>query len=153
MNKTTFLLKRLVLSTLAVEYGKAISDAVTESVAQKTVTEETIATLIESKTDVQRYIAEVDEQLEAVILDNADAEQWTSYAALEQYRLTLMRDLQIRGERLANAIEVKLNDTYPAILLEYRHTGNSKTWKRLALRNGISHPLFCLGGTTLEVLQ
>ncbi|WP_227718395.1 hypothetical protein [Pasteurella multocida] len=35
MNKTTFLLKRLVLSTLAVEYGKAISDAVTESVAQK----------------------------------------------------------------------------------------------------------------------
>lgn len=153
MNKTTFLLKRLVLSTLAVEYGKAISDAVTESVAQKTVTEETIATLIESKADVQRYIAEVDEQLEAVILDNADAEQWTSYAALEQYRLTLMRDLQIRGERLANAREIMLNDTYPAILLEYQHTGNSKTWKRLALRNGISHPLFCLGGTTLEVLQ
>ncbi|AGH39022.1 Mu-like prophage FluMu DNA circularization protein [Bibersteinia trehalosi USDA-ARS-USMARC-189] len=153
MNKTTFLLKRLVLSTLAVEYGKAISDAVTESVAQKSVTEDTVAGLIESKADVKRYIADVDAQLENVILDNADAEQWTSYQALEAYRLTLLKDLRVRGERLANASEITLKDTYPAVLLEYRHTGNAKSWKRLALRNGISHPLFCLGGTTIEVLQ
>lgn len=153
MNKTTFLLKRLVLSTLAVEYGKAISDAVTESVAQKSVTEDTVAGLIESKADVKRYIADVDAQLENVILDNADAEQWTSYQALEAYRLTLLKDLRVRGERLANASEITLKDTYPAVSLEYRHTGNAKSWKRLALRNGISHPLFCLGGTTIEVLQ
>lgn len=153
MNKTTFLLKRLVLSTLAVEYGKAISDAVTESVAQKSVTEDTVAGLIESKADVKRYIADVDAQLENVILDNADAEQWTSYQALEAYRLTLLKDLRVRGERLANASEITLKDTYPAVFLEYRHTGNAKSWKRLALRNGISHPLFCLGGTTIEVLQ
>ncbi|MCW9698205.1 MULTISPECIES: DNA circularization protein [Pasteurellaceae] len=153
MNKTTFLLKRLVLSTLAVEYGKAISDAVTESVAQKTVTESTTAGLIESKADVQRYITEVDEQLETVILDNADAEQWESYTALEDFRLTLMKDLQNRGERLANALEITLNDTFPAVLLEYQYTGDATTWKRLSLRNGISHPLFCLGGSTIEVLQ
>ena len=153
MNKTTFLLKRLVLSTLAVEYGKAISDAVTESVAQKAVTESTVAGLIESKADVQRYITEVDEQLEAVILDNADAEQWKSYQVLEAYRLILLKDLRVRGERLANAVDITLKDTFPAVLLEYQHTGNAVTWKRLALRNGIAHPLFCLGGSTIEVLQ
>ncbi|APB78616.1 TPA: DNA circularization protein [Pasteurella multocida] len=153
MNKTTFLLKRLVLSTLAVEYGKAISDAVTESVAQKAVTESTVAGLIESKADVQRYITDVDEQLEAVILDNADAEQWKSYQVLETYRLILLKDLRVRGERLANAADITLKDTFPAVLLEYQHTGNAVTWKRLALRNGIAHPLFCLGGSTIEVLQ
>ncbi|WP_244175310.1 hypothetical protein [Actinobacillus porcitonsillarum] len=153
MHKTTFVLKRLVLSTMAVEYGKAISEAVTDSVAQKVVTEDTVAGLIESKTDVSRYIADIDEQLDKVILDNADAEQWESYQALENYRLILLKDLRVRGEQLANAVEVTLKDTYPTMLLEYQHTGNAKSWKRLALRNGISHPLFCLGGTTIEVLN
>ncbi|WP_227718394.1 hypothetical protein [Pasteurella multocida] len=86
-------------------------------------------------------------------MDNADAEQWKSYQVLETYRLILLKDLRVRGERLANAADITLKDTFPAVLLEYQHTGNAVTWKRLALRNGIAHPLFCLGGSTIEVLQ
>ncbi|MGR6980805.1 DNA circularization protein [Testudinibacter sp. P27/CKL/0425] len=153
MGKAQFVLKRLVLSTLAVEYGKAISDAVTQSVAQKTIGEDMQAGIIESKADIQRYIADIDEQLETMILDTADAEQWDSYTALDHFRLVLLTDLRVRGESQSNAGVVQLKDTFPALVIEHKYTGNATTWQRLTLRNGIKHPLFCLGGTEIEVLQ
>lgn len=160
MVKMQFVLVRLMQATLAVEIGKALSQAVTTSLVHaqslaETETQEVSQqqTLVESKADITRYLAEIDDQLETVIIDNADARQWQSYQALEQFRQTLITDLRVRGEQLANAKSVQLSDTYPAIVVEYQHTANAKTWQRLVLRNGIRHPLFCLGGERIEVLQ
>ncbi|KGQ29175.1 DNA circularization protein [Gallibacterium anatis] len=158
--KMQFVLVRLMQATLAVEIGKALSQAVTTSLvrSQSIATTEAqeaseLQTLVESKTDITRYLAEIDEQLETVIIDNADAQQWQSYQALERFRQTLITDLRVRGEQLANAKSVQLSDTYPAMVVEYQHTANAKTWQRLVLRNGIRHPLFCVGGNKIEVLQ
>ncbi|WKS99795.1 DNA circularization N-terminal domain-containing protein [Gallibacterium salpingitidis] len=160
MVKMQFVLVRLMQATLAIEIGTALSQAVTTSLVRAQSLAETEAqdvskqqTLVESKADIMRYLAEIDEQLETVIIDNADAQQWQSYQALEQFRQTLITDLRVRGEQLANAKSVQLSDTYPAIVVEYQHTANAKTWRRLVLRNGIRHPLFCIGGNKIEVLQ
>ena len=87
------------------------------------------------------------------MLDTADAGQLSGYAALADYRSAVFEDLRVRSERLPNTATVTLIDTFPALVIEHQYTGNATTWKRLALRNGIKHPLFCLGGTEIEVLQ
>ncbi|HEA3290671.1 TPA: hypothetical protein RVS64_002152 [Pasteurella multocida] len=48
---------------------------------------------------------------------------------------------------------VHLTDTFPALVVQYQHSGNSKKWQQLVQRNAITHPLFCIGGNEIEVLQ
>lgn len=153
--KSAYLIARLLNATLITEYGNTISVAVTQSLNQMGKQESAYLTVsgIESQADIRRYITDIDAQLERIALDAADAEQWQSYTALEQYRLTLLTDLRTRGEKLRNAKAIRLNDTFSALVIEHQYTGNATTWQRLALRNGIKHPLFCIGGTDIEVLQ
>lgn len=152
--KTQFIFLRLMQASLVLEYGNAIARAVNlSSQISSTQTEGIVPYAIESKQDVQRYMAEMDAQLETLIFALADNEQWQSYEALEQYRLALLTDLRIRGERLANVQTVTLKDTQPALVVEFNANGNAKGWERFTLRNHIRHPLFCLGGTEMEVLQ
>lgn len=146
MTKAQFSCARLVISTLAVEYAKAVTEALTDSLSHE-------VQAIESKADIKTLIDEIDLQLEQVILDNADAENWQSYQALEQFRLAVISDLRTRGEQLANVKVVYLTDTFPALVVQYQHNGNSKKWQQLVQRNGITHPLFCIGGNEIEVLQ
>lgn len=156
LNKTQYSMMRLVMATLVVEYAKTVMETVTlscvQSVTQRNA-EGVQATLIESKQDVRDYMASIDEQLETLILAYADNESWASFDALERYRLAVLTDLRTRGETLANSKEITLRSTQPALLVEFNHTGNAKTWERLALRNNIRHPLFCLGGETMEIIQ
>ncbi|HDX1124361.1 DNA circularization N-terminal domain-containing protein [Pasteurella canis] len=146
MAKAQFSCARLVMSTLAVEYAKSVTEALTDSLSNQAQT-------IESKADIKTLIDEIDLQLEYAILDNADAENWRSYQALEQFRLAVISDLRTRGEQLANIKSVYLTDTFPALVVQYQHNGNSKKWQQLVQRNGIIHPLFCIGGNEIEVLQ
>ncbi|WP_424411736.1 hypothetical protein ACPEER_05695 [Pasteurella sp. PK-2025] len=146
MTKAQFSCARLVISTLAVEYAKSVTEALTDSLSNDVQT-------IESKADIKALIDEIDSQLEQAILDNADAENWRSYQALEQFRLAVISDLRTRGEKLANIKSVHLTDTFPALVVQYQHSGNSKKWQQLAQRNAIVHPLFCIGGNEVEVLQ
>ncbi|MBF6985713.1 DNA circularization protein [Pasteurella multocida] len=146
MTKAQFSCARLIISTLAVEYAKSVTEALTDSLSNEVQT-------IESKADIKSLISEIDSQLEQAILDNADAENWRSYQALEQFRLAVISDLRTRGEQLANIKSVHLTDTFPALVVQYQHSGNSKKWQQLAQRNAIVHPLFCIGGNEVEVLQ
>lgn len=146
MTKLQFNVARLIKTTLAVEQAKAASQALTDTLDHN-------AQSIESKTDVASLIEEIDKQLEEVILDNADAENWQSYQALEQFRSAIIADLRTRGEQLSSVKNVALKDTYPALVVQYTHSGNSQNWQQFAERNGVYHPLFCIGGTTVEVLQ
>lgn len=85
---------RLITSTLAVEYAKnCATEALTDSLSNE-------VQAIESKTDIKTFIGEIDSQLEQAILDNADAKNWQSYQALEQFRLAVISDLRMRGEQL-----------------------------------------------------
>lgn len=156
ISKTQYSVMRLVVATLVVEYAKTVVEAVTVSCAQS-VTERNAegvqAALIESKQDVRDYMDSIDAQLETLVLAYADNESWASYEALESYRLAVLTDLRTRGETLANSQEVTLRSTQPALVVEFENTGNAKTWERLALRNNVRHPLFCLGGKTLEIIQ
>lgn len=156
ISKTQFSVMRLVVATLVVEYAKTVVEAVTVSCAQS-VTERNAegmqAALIESKQDVREYMDSIDAQLETLVLAYADNESWTSYDALESYRLAVLTDLRTRGETLANSKEITLRSTQPALVVEFENTGNAKTWERLTLRNNVRHPLFCLGGETLEIIQ
>lgn len=146
MTKAQFSLARLITSTLAVEYAKAVTEGLTQSLNQQTPT-------IESKADIETLIHEIDTQLENVILAHADANSWQSYQALENVRLAVISDLRTRGERLAHVKSVYLTDTFPALVVQYQHSGKSQKWQQLSQRNGIVHPLFCLGGNHIEVLQ
>lgn len=153
--KAQYLFMRLIQVTFALEYGNAIMQAVSLSSTSHNIKalEGMMPTAVESKADVQCYMADIDEQLETLVLALADNEQWQSYDALEQYRLALLNDLRTRGERLANSQKLILKDTQPALVVEFNANGNAKGWERLSLRNHIRHPLFCLGGTEMEVLQ
>lgn len=156
ISKTQFSIMRLVVATLVVEYAKTVMETVTlscvQSVTQRNA-EGVQATLIESKQDVRDYMNSIDEELETLILAYADNESWASFEALERYRLAVLTDLRTRGEILANSQEITLRSTQPALLVEFEHTGNAQTWERLALRNNVRHPLFCLGGETMEIIQ
>ncbi|HHF5251807.1 TPA: DNA circularization N-terminal domain-containing protein [Haemophilus influenzae] len=143
--KAQFVFLRLMQTTLAVEYGKAIAQAITIRTKGEPST-------IESRADVQRYLRDIDEQLERAIFDCADHEQWQSYEALEQFRLALLLDLRARGELLAESKMVDLTDTQPALVVTFNETGKAKGWERVVRRNQIRHPLFCLGGSQVEVL-
>lgn len=152
--KAQFIFLRLMQASLVLEYGNAIAQAVNFSrQISNTQTEGIMPYAIESKQDMQRYTAEIDGQLETLIFALADNEQWQSYEALEQYRLALLNDLRTRGEQLANSQKLTLKDTQPALVVEFNANGNAKGWERFTLRNHIRHPLFCLGGTEMEVLQ
>ncbi|MFC1142345.1 DNA circularization protein [Pasteurella multocida] len=146
MTKAQFSCARLVISTLAVEYAKSVTEALTDSLSNDVQT-------IESKADIKALIGEIDSQLEQTILDNADAENWQSYQALEQFRLAVISDLRTRGEQLANIKSVCLTDTFPSVVVQYQHSGKSQKWQQLVQRNAITHPLFCIGGNEIEVLQ
>lgn len=65
----------------------------------------------------------------------------------------MITDLRTRGNLLANAKQVVLKDTFPAIVVQYQHSGDSQTWQELSERNDVVHPLFCTGGNEIEVLQ
>lgn len=143
--KSQFVFLRLMQTTLAVEYGKAIAQAITTRTTGA-------PSAIESRADVQRYLHDIDEQLEQVIFDCADHEQWQSYEALEQFRLALLLDLRTRGEQLAESKMISLTDTQPALVVTFNATGKVKDWERVVRRNQIRHPLFCLGGSQVEVL-
>ena len=143
--KAQFVFLRLMQTTLVVEYGKAIAQAITIRTKGEPST-------IESRADVQRYLRDIDEQLEQAIFDCADREQWKSYEALEQFRLALLLDLRARGELLAESKMVDLTDTQPALVVTFNETGKAKGWERVVRRNQIRHPLFCLGGSQVEVL-
>lgn len=143
--KAQFVFLRLMQTTLLVEYGKAIAQAITMRTKGEPST-------IESRADVQRYLRDIDEQLERAIFDCADHEQWQSYEALEQFRLALLLDLRARGELLAESKMVDLTDTQPALVVTFNETGKAKGWERVVRRNQIRHPLFCLGGSQVEVL-
>lgn len=143
--KAQFVFLRLMQTTLVVEYGKAIAQAITIRTKGEPST-------IESRADVQRYLRDIDEQLERAIFDCADHEQWQSYEALEQFRLALLLDLRARGELLAESKMVDLTDTQPALVVTFNETGKAKGWERVVRRNQIRHPLFCLGGSQVEVL-
>ena len=143
--KAQFVFLRLMQTTLAVEYGKAIAQAITTRTTGD-------PSMIESRADVQRYLCDIDEQLEQAIFDCADHEQWQSYDALEQFRLALLLDLRTRGELLAASKMVDLTDTQPALVITFNETGKAKGWERVVRRNQILHPLFCLGGSQVEVL-
>ncbi|HHS0405260.1 DNA circularization N-terminal domain-containing protein [Haemophilus influenzae] len=143
--KAQFVFLRLMQTTLVVEYGKAIAQAITMRTKGEPST-------IESRADVQRYLRDIDEQLERAIFDCADHEQWQSYEALEQFRLALLLDLRARGELLAESKMVDLTDTQPALVVTFNETGKAKGWERVVRRNQIRHPLFCLGGSQVEVL-
>ena len=143
--KAQFVFLRLMQTTLVVEYGKAIAQAITIRTKGDPST-------IESRADVQRYLRDIDEQLEQTIFDCADHEQWQSYEALEQFRLALLLDLRARGELLAESKMVDLTDTQPALVVTFNETGKAKGWERVVRRNQIRHPLFCLGGSQVEVL-
>ena len=155
--KAQFALVRFVLTAVTLEYGKAIAQSLSQSVALRHQTIENLengsATQIESKGDVQRYMAEIDAQLEQLILAYADNEQWDGYEALECFRLALSQDLRTRGTQLANAKQVQLRDTQPALVVAYEYAEDSRQWAKLCLRNNVRHPLFCLGGENVEVLQ
>ncbi|WP_044469802.1 DNA circularization protein [Mannheimia massilioguelmaensis] len=154
--KTQYLVMRLVLTTIALEYSNVVVNAVTVSAAQA-VTERNAegisAMLIESQQDVRRYSETIDAQLDNLALTYADLGYWQSYESLETYRLTVLNDLRTRGEQLANSKSVTLCMTQPALVVEFEQTGNAKTWERFAVRNNLAHPLFCTGNQTVEVLQ
>ncbi|AKD37523.1 64 kDa virion protein [Pasteurella multocida subsp. multocida OH4807] len=107
MTKAQFSCARLIISTLAVEYAKSVTEALTDSLSSEVQT-------IESKADIKALIGEIDSQLEQAILDNADAENWRSYQALEQFRLAVISDLRTRGEQLANIKSVHLSPSLRA---------------------------------------
>ncbi|HEA3290672.1 TPA: DNA circularization protein, partial [Pasteurella multocida] len=65
----------------------------------------------------------------------------------------VISDLRTRGEQLANIKSVRLTDTFPAVVVQYQYSGKSQKWQQLAQRNAITHPLFCIGGNEIEVLQ
>ena len=130
MTKLQFNVARLIKTTLAVEQAKAASQALTDTLDHN-------AQSIESKTDVASLIEEIDKQLEEAILDNADAENWQSYQALEQFRSAIIADLRTRGEQLSSVKNVALKDTYPALVVQYTHSGNSQNWQQFAERNGV----------------
>ncbi len=136
--KVECVLARYVLSVAIIEQARIIVNAVTT---------------VESKSDITHFATQFDDNLENIMLDTADAGQLSGYAALADYRSAVFEDLRVRSERLPNTATVTLIDTFPALVIEHQYTGNATTWKRLALRNGIKHPLFCLGGTEIEVLQ
>ncbi len=146
MTKAQFSCVRLITSTLAVEYAKSVTEALTDSLSND-------VQAIESKTDIKTFIGEIDSQLEQAILDNADAENWQSYQVLEQFRLAVISDLRMRGEQLSHVKSVCLTDTFPALVVQYQHSGKSQKWQQLVQRNAITHPLFCIGGNEIEVLQ
>lgn len=136
--KVECVLARYVLSVAIIEQARIIVNAVTT---------------VESKSDITHFATQFDDNLENIMLDTADAGQLSGYTALADYRSAVFEDLRVRSERLPNTATVTLIDTFPALVIEHQYTGNATTWKRLALRNGIKHPLFCLGGTEIEVLQ
>lgn len=150
--KAQFVFLRFISATLVLEYGKTVAQAVTEYSKQKTGNIDT-GSAIESRADVQRYTTELNEQLEQAIFDCADHEQWQGYEALEQFRLALLLDLRTRGQQLADSQQIALKDTQPALVVNFNATGQAKDWERFVRRNQIRHPLFCLGGSTVEVLQ
>lgn len=157
ITKTQFVLVRFMSAVVSLEYGKAIAESISQSVAlqRNRVQNNESATLshIESKSDVTRYMKEIDMQLEQLILDYADHEQWDGYTALNDFRLALSADLRTRGEQLANAKQVILRDTQPALVVAHNYANNSQQWAKICLRNNIRHPLFCLGGEQMEILQ
>ncbi|MGY6090394.1 DNA circularization protein [Avibacterium paragallinarum] len=152
--KTQFIFLRLIQASLVMEYGNAIMREVSLSSQMRNIkiTEGIIPNAIESKGDVQRYMNEINERLETLVFALADNEQWQSYDALEQYRLALLSDLRTRGELLAHSQTITLNDTQPALVVEFNTNGNARGWEKLSLRNHIRHPLFCVGGKEIEVL-
>ncbi|TNH03164.1 DNA circularization protein [Testudinibacter sp. TR-2022] len=151
--KVECVLARYVLSVAIIEQARIIVNAVTTSVAQKKTSENMEISIVESKSDITHFATQFDDNLENIMLDAADAGQLSGYTALADYRSAVFEDLRARSERLPNTTTVTLKDTFPALVIEHQYTGNATTWKRLALRNGIKHPLFCLGGTEIEVLQ
>lgn len=145
ITKSQFVLLRLIRASLAVEYGKIIAQVVNDSTRKQ-------STIIESRADAQRYMNDVDCMLEQLVFDCADNEQWQSYEALEQFRMALLLDLRTRGEQLAISKMITLKDTLPALVVDFNATGSAKNWERFVYRNQVRHPLFCSGGTDVEVL-
>ena len=66
--------------------------------------------------------------------------------------MALLLDLRARGELLAESKMVDLTETQPALVVTFNETGKAKGWERVVRRNQIRHPLFCLGGSQVEVL-
>lgn len=152
-HKTEALINRYMTSMVLIEYGKFISDCVTDSLHQQAKKQPLTQTLVESKSDIARYMTELDDLLDKLIIETADVEQWQSYQALINYRRQLLNDLRKRASQLKNAVVVTLKDTQPVLVVEYHQNGRIDNWQRTVARNGIRHPLFCVGGNEIEVLQ
>lgn len=140
-------LHQLIKGSVLIEYGKAVAQSL------NTPQSHTNSIALVAKSDIDRYLEELNQELEQFSLTLADSGFWNSYLSLNQLRLSLISDLRVRGQKLKSGRQISLRETAPALTVAFDHTGNGKNWQLLCDRNNIRHPLFVVGGQAIEVLD
>lgn len=103
--------------------------------------------------EAKAKIEELDAHLEKLAIWHGNNRNWLLYETVQKTQIALMTDLRQRATSLPNAISVIPADTVPALVIGHCYASNAGKWLQITQRNSIEHPLFCLGGNTIEVIK
>ncbi|QQQ19667.1 DNA circularization N-terminal domain-containing protein [Brevundimonas vitis] len=90
--------------------------------------------------------------IDAIAIDAADAGDDAAFAALEDLRRAMVRDVAARGGNLARLIAWPVTTDRPLLVIAHQLYGDADRAEELAVRNGIAHPGFLAAGTVLQAL-
>lgn len=107
---------------------------------------------LESYDEAVRLRERLGEQLEAAILDAADAGDDEAWQGLQRLQRAVVRDITRRGGSLARVYSWRPAATEPALVAAHRLHGDALRDAEIVARNRIRHPGFLPGGEPLEVL-